>query len=944
MLEIKKIMVKKLRRVTFIVVVILVFLSVIIQFGTEKRRIKEQSETFFDLMEQIILENNHEALNIEEEIRKRQSAATEIVSYILQLNPEKKEDSLWLKDIALLVGADEILFFDEKGILTGGTDHTYQGTSFADGEQLAFFKPMLKNKYLKLSQELTPRDFDGKEYRYSAMWSKDKTFIIQTGISARKYEQITERFDLSYLLSLLKSNTKRIFHVIQRENNIITASTAKSDIGKSIEEIGYNPRMIGDTSAFYTTMYHQKYFSVCHAIGNQYLIYHCPVDELYDDLLPKAVELGILLAVIAYIIIFVVVKYVDNLVIKNIQLINKNLSDISQGNLETRIDIRNSFEFKELSSYINNMVISLQEKAKKKEEIFAIVSQHSNKILYRYELKERTTHPWDAENAKKDVLSHLYENQYCETQVINNQYIFPESYEDVKQFFTNIHQGIPSGEAKIHLKLADGQACWYHFKYTSLFEKNVPQTSLITIEDITEQHEYELAYSRQVQSLNTDIKDHILVIESDLTEDKIEHLRGKFIKSDLTDKELNHKQLMEYITDHIFIIENINDCVNFTDIEALNKFHENGQHHFVGEIKVILREQKNCWFRVTIELIEDPYNGHLKAFTHLMDVTKEKEEEELIRKRAEIDVMTGLLRKDVGAQKIKEIFNKKYDHGAILITLDLDDLKGINDNLGHNEGDKAIIGIANTMKQHFRKDDILIRNGGDEFIVFLPQAAKSVEAVEQSMASLLRKLSEIHIGEKGERTIHCSGGCAIEIEGEDNFESLFKKADRALYHVKRNGKNNFAFYEPEMEKEDYEFRTKKLMELTNKKQLEQKELVQMVEMIMKIYQLVVLFNLSSNTYTLLKVDEAKRLEKMPKKGVLEDFIKQASTYVEEQELPLYFKTLNKDYLLKKFHEGSESLNFNIRVKGKYSSQLRKTSILFYKDENGDECAFHMLSK
>lgn len=292
MLEIKKIMVKKLSRVTFIVVIILVFLSVIIQFGLEKRKIMEQSETFFDLMEQIVLENNHEVLNIEEEIRDRQIAAT-------------------------------------------------------------------------------------------------------------------ERFDLSYLLNLLRSNTKRIFHVIQKEDHRITASTGKSDIGKSIEEIGYNPRMIADTSVFYTTMYHQKYFSVCHAIGNQYLIYHCPVDELYDDLLPKALELGVLLAVIACIIIWVVVKYVDNLVIKNIQLINKNLSDISQGNLETKVDIRDSFEFKELSCYINNMVISLQEKAKKKEEIFTIVSQHSNKILYRYELKDRKIYPWDAENAKKDVLSHL---------------------------------------------------------------------------------------------------------------------------------------------------------------------------------------------------------------------------------------------------------------------------------------------------------------------------------------------------------------------------------------------------------------------------------------------------------------------------------------------------------------------------------------------------------
>ena len=944
MIEIKKIMVKNLRKVTFIVVIILMILSGIVQVNLEKRTVEHQAETFFDLMEQIILENTHEAMDIEEELRNRQLAAAEIVSDMLYINPEKKQDPLWLKDIALLAGVDEILFFDENGILTGGTDHSYVGASFEDGEQISYFKPLLKNKYLKLSQELMPRTFDGKEYRYSSLWSKDGTFIIQVGISARKYEQITERFELSYLLNLLRSNTKRIFHVVNKKDLTITASISKSDIGKNINELGYDSRFIGENTVFYTTMYKERYFSVCKLIGNQYLIYHCPTDELYEDILPKVVEIGILLAVIVYIIIFAVVKYVDHLVIKNIQTINKRLSEISEGNFETKVEIENSFEFKELSKYINTMVKSLREKAKEREQIFSIVSQHSNKILYRYDIKEGRTYPWDAENAKKDILSHLYQNKYSEAQVINNQYIFPESFEDVKQFFISIHQGIPNGEAKIHLKLINGEARWYDFKYTTLFEMDKPQMALISIQDITEQHEYELAYSRQLQSMETDINDHLLVIESDLTEDKIELLKGKFISSASDTKQMNHKQLMDYITDRMFTIEDANECINFTDIGDLNKLHESGQHHFIGEIKVKLMEGKVRWIRVTIELIEDPYTGNLKAFTHLMDITEEKEAEDLIRKRADIDAMTGLLRKDVGAQKIREVLSKNYEHGAILITLDLDDLKGINDNLGHNEGDKAIIGIANTMKQHFRKDDILIRNGGDEFIVFLPGAAKSVEAVEQSMVSLLRKLSEIHIGENGERTIHCSGGCAVEREGEDSFESLFKKADRALYHVKRNGKNNFAFYEQEMEKEDYEFRVKKLMENEAKKKLDQKELQQIMGMIMKIYQLVVIFNLSKNTYTLLKIDSSINTKDMPAKGTIEDFVKLSAEYIEDRELPLYYKTFNKDYLLKKYHSGNESLSFNVRIKGSYSSSLRKTSILFYKDENGDECAFYLLSK
>ena len=78
--------------------------------------------------------------------------------------------------------------------------------------------------------------------------------------------------------------------------------------------------------------------------------------------------------------------------------------------------------------------------------------------------------------------------------------------------------------------------------------------------------------------------------------------------------------------------------------------------------------------------------------------------------------------------------------------------------------------------------------GGDEFIVYLPKAGKNVDSVEHSLESLLSKLASTYIDENNERTIHCSIGCAAETAEDDNFESLYKRADIALYHVKRNGK------------------------------------------------------------------------------------------------------------------------------------------------------------
>ena len=944
MKDIKKIMVGQLQKVTIIVIIIIAIASTILQMTIDKKNAVNQSKSYFELIEQLILENDSEAKSIEESFGKRQISAAEIVANLLDINPEKKEDTLWLKDLAYLVNVDEILFFDEQGVFIGGTHNKYQGLTFDEGEQISYFRPMLKSKFLNLSQDEMPRSIDGKSFRYAASWSIDKSFIIMVGTEGNKFEQITERFELSYILTMLKANSSLLLYATDDTGNNIIASTGKSDIGKNMEDLGYETDKVRGEIPYYSKIHDKYYISVSTKITDKYLICSTPVNEVYRDIIPGIMEIGLLLCIIAYIMISAVVKYVDRLVIRNIRKVNQNMESIANGNFDIAMDINNSFEFNELSTYINEMVTHLKAKSQEREQIFSIVSQHSNKTLYRYDLKEGRTYPWDAENAKNDVLSHLYQNEYSESSVINNEYILPESFEDVKQFFVGIHSGKPNGETKIHLKQLTGEARWYHFKYTTLFEGKFPHSALISIQDITEQHEFEIAYSRQVQAMEGDIQEHLLVIESNLTEDSIDKIYGQLAEKLEEIKGRNHNDIGQFLRTNVFATIDSEIGRKLYDINSLRELYLTGIREYSNEVQVEFHGGKEGWVIIKIQIIEDPYNKHLKAFTYIQDVTEEKEKQNMIRKKAEIDAMTGLLRKSIGQMYVEEELAKEKEYGGILITLDLDDLKGINDNLGHDEGDKAIIGIANILRTHFRKDDILVRNGGDEFMVFLPGSAKSVKAVEQSMSSLLKKLSEIYIGKNEERTIHCSAGCAVEIFGVDNFDSLFKKADLALYHVKRNGKNNFAFYEPAMEQEDYEFRTMKLMAIEERNRMDQHDMENMVAMIIKVYRVVIMFNLSENTYTILKAKDYQRLEEMPKKGIIEDFVKEAAHYVEDYELPLFYKTISRDYLLKKYHEGSESLLFKLRVKGKHSSQLMKNSILFYKNEKGDECAFNLLSK
>ena len=190
-------------------------------------------------------------------------------------------------------------------------------------------------------------------------------------------------------------------------------------------------------------------------------------------------------------------------------------------------------------------------------------------------------------------------------------------------------------------------------------------------------------------------------------------------------------------------------------------------------------------------------NKKIKEIVRLEEKISHDEEKV---KQADFDTMTGLLRRGVGEYKIKEHL-KTYAHKKnLLIAVDLDGLKKINDTLGHSAGDEAIIGIANVIKSSFREKDILMRYGGDEFVIFITNEVEPIDIVTNRMKTLVNKVESIYIGENKEYNIHCSVGCAVSENG-DTFDTLFARADKALYHVKRNGKNNFAVYTPEMEEE-----------------------------------------------------------------------------------------------------------------------------------------------
>ncbi len=166
--------------------------------------------------------------------------------------------------------------------------------------------------------------------------------------------------------------------------------------------------------------------------------------------------------------------------------------------------------------------------------------------------------------------------------------------------------------------------------------------------------------------------------------------------------------------------------------------------------------------------------------------------------QAQRDALTGLYNRSAFFDLAESHLRKQSVSSSCsaLCIMDLDNFKFINDTYGHQVGDQVITGIGNVLKKSLRDTDIIGRLGGDEYIFLLVDIGGGAAAV------LDRLLSEVaQIGDHMNLSIQSSVGIIIADDGTDDLDSLYHKADLALYEAKNAGRNRYVFYKDELSRE-----------------------------------------------------------------------------------------------------------------------------------------------
>jgi diguanylate cyclase (GGDEF)-like protein/PAS domain S-box-containing protein len=217
-----------------------------------------------------------------------------------------------------------------------------------------------------------------------------------------------------------------------------------------------------------------------------------------------------------------------------------------------------------------------------------------------------------------------------------------------------------------------------------------------------------------------------------------------------------------------------------------------GKNHF--EYRFRHKEGHYFWVSDDVRLEQDK-DGQPEFLGFWADITRRKQAEDKIREMAYIDTLTGLPNRSLYYDRLQQAIAQAHRNQATMAVLfmDLDYFKPINDELGHEWGDQALVEVGTRLEKCIRETDTVARIGGDEFSIIL-QNLDSEESACKMAEKVIACISKPMLLKDSQYVLGISIGICIESEQRSNVETLMRIADEGMYKAKAAGRNRYYVY------------------------------------------------------------------------------------------------------------------------------------------------------
>jgi diguanylate cyclase (GGDEF)-like protein len=217
------------------------------------------------------------------------------------------------------------------------------------------------------------------------------------------------------------------------------------------------------------------------------------------------------------------------------------------------------------------------------------------------------------------------------------------------------------------------------------------------------------------------------------------------------------------------------------------------------EFRVALADRPHRWLRTKGDAMLDLEGQPIKVLWVTEDVSQRKDMDARVRFLAHHDLLTGLPNRTLFQDRLQQAIAaaKRMETRIAVLFVDLDRFKSINDSFGHRAGDTLLQAVAARLRRCVRETDTVCRHSGDEYLVVLSALRDPGEAgiVASKVVQAFEKPFTI---EDQEVSMSASIGISIYPDDGPTAEDLIRNADAAMYHSKRNGRNRFEFFTPEL--------------------------------------------------------------------------------------------------------------------------------------------------
>lgn len=239
------------------------------------------------------------------------------------------------------------------------------------------------------------------------------------------------------------------------------------------------------------------------------------------------------------------------------------------------------------------------------------------------------------------------------------------------------------------------------------------------------------------------------------------------------------ENIIDHFSDGVLVVDEKGDVVYYNQaaLALFSGLKGENVHGVIEEIENLYNKKQDFWFGESVYSIrkyEKVVREVVIATTYILtDYTSNY-------KLTYADALTGVWNRRALIQAMENLVPKQDDY---LVIMDIDNFKSINDTLGHQIGDESLISFSEVLVNLFSHNNVY-RYGGDEFVMIVNMDSKELE-------SRLEQVNQILTSEEREHPFHTSGGY-VHIDEERDLETLMKRADDALYVVKKSGKGRFA--------------------------------------------------------------------------------------------------------------------------------------------------------